>query len=245
MSKASFVLFDCWDTVITYRVSNPQWMAERLLDNCDNTENRSAQEITEFFFNLMDEYYRTMNDFDSSIGPLLNYLCIAMGLKPKMSIDRLQSEVLEGQYEPEPLPGLKDIMDFLDRHGIGYAVASNTVYGAQGTKAHIDGCYPNNHLAFVMASSEVAVKKPNPRFFQTAAKIAGKKPADCIYIGDNFFADVFGSQRSGFHASVWYNRRDEYPPFEYHHEIPTTLKYYEIHEYHELLPILEKELAIK
>lgn len=44
---------------------------------------------------------------------------------------------------------------------------------------------------------DIWCQKPNPRFFEIGAKLAGSKNEETIYIGDNFYADVYGSWLSG------------------------------------------------
>jgi putative hydrolase of the HAD superfamily len=55
------------------------------------------------------------------------------------------------------------------------------------------------HLAFVVISGEVGHWKPDPAIFDHALRLSGTDPAETVYVGDNYFADVVGAKRAGLH----------------------------------------------
>jgi len=52
-------------------------------------------------------------------------------------------------------------------------------------------------LGVVVTSQEVGINKPEPGIFQEALKKAGVKPAEAIYVGDQYQFDVVGSEGAG------------------------------------------------
>jgi putative hydrolase of the HAD superfamily len=52
-------------------------------------------------------------------------------------------------------------------------------------------------LQVVVTSQEVGFNKPNPEIFQEALKQAGVKPANAIYVGDQYQIDVVGANGAG------------------------------------------------
>ena len=52
-------------------------------------------------------------------------------------------------------------------------------------------------LQLVVTSQEVGFTKPHPKIFQAAIKQAGVKPAEAIYVGDQYQYDVVGANEAG------------------------------------------------
>jgi putative hydrolase of the HAD superfamily len=53
------------------------------------------------------------------------------------------------------------------------------------------------YFDFALAAGEVQVWKPDPGLFEHALERVGLAPADAIYVGDNYYADVVGSRSAG------------------------------------------------
>ncbi|MGF1506756.1 MAG: HAD family hydrolase, partial [Anaerolineae bacterium] len=53
------------------------------------------------------------------------------------------------------------------------------------------------HLNFTLAAGQVAMWKPDPGLFDAALDLAGCNPAEAVYVGVNYCADVVGAQRAG------------------------------------------------
>ncbi len=52
-------------------------------------------------------------------------------------------------------------------------------------------------LQVMVTSQEVGFNKPHPEIFQAALKQAGVKPAEAIYVGDQYQIDVVGANKAG------------------------------------------------
>ena len=92
---------------------------------------------------------------------------------------------------------------------------------------------PNNSFEFLVASSRVATKKPQPLFFKLGAAKAGVKCEECLYIGDTFSSDVFGSSSANMNPA-WLNWKNKQPNPNYH-----VRDFIEVENYEELINILE------
>jgi len=60
----------------------------------------------------------------------------------------------------------------------------------------------------IVISVEVGWRKPDPKIFNEVLSLIDITPAEAIYIGDNFFADVIGSKSIGMDV-IWINRHEE------------------------------------
>jgi len=53
------------------------------------------------------------------------------------------------------------------------------------------------HFDVALSSGEVGQAKPNPAFFTAALERFGAAAGRCLYVGDNYWADVVGAERAG------------------------------------------------
>lgn len=240
MAKINAVIFDCWSTVIHYHENEETPGIELLLDVCDNPDHVQAKQIQDFFHNLMDEYYLRMNDFDVRFTAIFNYVCKANNLTPRVSLEEIE-DMYERHLSPTPVENLDKVISFLKSKGITIGVCSNTIHSEEHTKEFIKSCWPDMPFDFVMASSNYAVKKPNKRFFDLGAKLAGTTNDKAIYVGDDFFHDVYGSYEAGYAKSIWYNPYGRTKSFytERYPYMNPDVKHKEIKDYLELVEILK------
>lgn len=66
-------------------------------------------------------------------------------------------------------------------------------------------------LKVVVISQEVGFRKPNPCLFRRASEGLGARPAEVLFVGDDFSADVVGAQNSGM-PCAWLNPEEKEPP---------------------------------
>ncbi len=87
-------------------------------------------------------------------------------------------------------------------------------------------------LGCIIVSDEVGVRKPDAAIFLRAAGCLGRRPSECLHVGDSYDTDVVGARNAGMLA-CWFNptksqlrRGAEKPDFE-------------IASLHEILQVLE------
>lgn len=52
---------------------------------------------------------------------------------------------------------------------------------------------------FTLSAGQAGSWKPDPGIFRRAVEIAGSRPEQAAYIGDNYYADILGAQAAGLH----------------------------------------------
>jgi len=62
----------------------------------------------------------------------------------------------------------------------------------------------SNMFESIVVSGEVGYVKPHARPFETLLSYMGLSPSDCVYIGDNWLADVQGCQADGHAVCLHY-----------------------------------------
>jgi putative hydrolase of the HAD superfamily len=98
-----------------------------------------------------------------------------------------------------PLEGAAEALADLRRRGHRLGVITNWDSSARKLLAEhgLDGFFEQ-----VVVSSEVGCEKPDRRIFDLAMAAAGVRPAECLYVGDNYYLDAVGARGAGMHALV-------------------------------------------
>ena len=162
---------------------------------------RPIKDIT-VAYHLADKYF--MREFPGVLGKhfkeyankyeelMLEYLKV----QPSMKIPNEDEESkLKWTAFPETLPTLQK----LKRAGFGIGLISNWDPSARDvlSQTGID-----KYLDYAVISSEVKVEKPNEEIFYYGLKKADVSPEESMYIGDNYYDDVLGSQRVGMDSML-------------------------------------------
>ena len=103
----------------------------------------------------------------------------------------------------EAMPGVQAMLAQLRARGIRTGVVSNLGWSGEALTARLRRLLPEHEFEFVIASSDVAVRKPNPLIFRAALAKAGLFPEEVWFCGDQIAADVHGAQGAGIFP-VWY-----------------------------------------
>ena len=96
-----------------------------------------------------------------------------------------------------------DLGELLDRLKISTGVISNIGWSGQALEHRLKDLFPSHRFAFVLASSEYGIRKPDPLLFQIALKKARLPGGKIWFCGDNPQADIQGAQAAGMFP-VWY-----------------------------------------
>jgi len=60
----------------------------------------------------------------------------------------------------------------------------------------------DKYIEKVYISDEVGIRKPNPKLFAVAVERSGKKPENCLYIGDHYYNDVLPARSIGMQTCL-------------------------------------------
>ena len=138
-----------------------------------------------------------------------------------------------------PRPGLKETMEGLHAMGIRLGVISNIISTTLVPYA-LKKYGIADYMECVIMSSEVGIRKPDPRIFEVAMQKMHTTAAEMGYVGDTISRDVLGSRNAGLGLVV----RIENPAIAHRDAAfqgPDAPKAdYVIRELPELLPILAK-----
>ncbi len=129
---------------------------------------------------------------------------ISLGASPSQAgeLAPLITQYMLESYRPAsivPQDGMR-LLPLLQQSGYTLAVISNRETSYQ---SELEALGLRPYFAFSLAAGEVRAWKPQAEIFLHACRQAQVTPAEAVYIGDNYFADVIGSQRAGLQPILY------------------------------------------
>jgi HAD superfamily hydrolase (TIGR01549 family) len=82
------------------------------------------------------------------------------------------------------------------------AAVSNGLPDVQYGKLETIGV--RNMLSCIVLSEEVGMRKPDPKIFLHAARLLGRRPDECLFVGDSYISDIIGAKKAGLYT-CWFN----------------------------------------
>ena len=110
--------------------------------------------------------------------------------------------------EPEVLATL----DRLREAGYRMGLVSNISLRPNLMRADLERMGLSKYLDATVFSSEVGVRKPDPRIFHEALDRLSAEPAETVFVGDRLYDDVSGAQAVGMRAILTRQFRQEDDP---------------------------------
>lgn len=95
----------------------------------------------------------------------------------------------------EVVPGTFEILDYLKQKNYKLHIITNGF--EEVTHRKIEGSGMANYFETVTSADSLGVRKPNPKIFDHALKIASATKEESILIGDDWIADVLGAKNFG------------------------------------------------
>lgn len=109
------------------------------------------------------------------------------------------------------LPGAKEFLITMRRHGKRMAIITNGVYRVQHNRFLTAGLH--EFFEFSLSSEEAGAAKPNAEIFIEAMRMARVRSNEVVYIGDSLESDYEGSLNAGIDF-IWFGpnaRRNKGP----------------------------------
>jgi len=114
----------------------------------------------------------------------------AMDLAPEMHTR------MDREYQPKDMvfPEVRPTLEALQQAGYRLAVLSNRTnpFGD-----YMDELGLADYFEFALAAGEIGAWKPDPAVFIPALERLDAAPAQVLYVGDNYYADIVGARAAG------------------------------------------------
>jgi putative hydrolase of the HAD superfamily len=241
MKKPKMILFDFGHTLICESSFNGVRGTEAVLKYAVRNENNlSAQEVSRFSSKIFEEMGRMARDHGAEVHNhmtqrlVYEYLQIDIPLLP----EEMEQIFWDNAAPAIPMPNIHQVLDYLYKQGIRTGVISNIAFSGSSVKKKINSLLPNNHFEFIIASSEYAIRKPNPMIFELALRKANLAAGEVWYCGDNTKFDVYGASAVGIFP-VWFHSPLECDYRDKSLDIKPNCEHLYINDWLELIAVLE------
>lgn len=199
MNRPKMILFDYGDT-LAHESSPDLLRAERAVFPyiTENPRHVTPEEAAA----LGEELFQRANasrvlGFEIHEWPMLRCKYEALGIRFSISLEKVETLLCENITVHEPMPHIEELLGYLREEGIPTGVVSNIGWSGKTLERTLEKLLPEHRFAFVLASSEYVVRKPDPILFSIALQRAGFAPEEVWFCGDNPEADIAGARASG------------------------------------------------
>jgi putative hydrolase of the HAD superfamily len=125
-------------------------------------------------------------------------------LVPEFSAERIAPLAVELTYQYRQSMGRRvvqqdgrEVVEALRARGYTLGIISNIITSRE-IPEWLEADNFGRYFKSVVLSSVFGRRKPDPAIYLEASRIAGVKPARCVYVGDNLKRDVTGTRQAGF-----------------------------------------------
>ncbi|MCD4825436.1 MAG: HAD family hydrolase [Phycisphaerae bacterium] len=201
------ILFDLGDTLLDFgKVDFPRMFREGADGAYDYLQKRGYSLPSRRWYGLFHRLAIHWNVLVSAISrrefnslDVLERCCRRMGLY--LSADE-HMELCWKWYEPlcrhaTVETGLAEMLTNLKADGLKLVIVSNTFVPGQILDRHLAMERLLEHLPDRIYSCNIGHRKPHPRIFHEALRLAGTTPEEVMFVGDTPKADILGASRLG------------------------------------------------
>jgi FMN phosphatase YigB (HAD superfamily) len=205
MKKIKAILFDLDGTLFHHLPSSGEVFMEYVRSlgfQVSETDRIRAEHWVHYYFAYSPEIQADTKLFeDDQKGFWVNFMkrrLVAVGIDKMQSVNLAPnvSAYMSKVYKPETqVPeDARALLKLLKESGYMLGMVSNrdNPYQEEMQKLNLD-CY----FQFFLAGGEVNSFKPEVLIFERALELSGTAAQETMYVGDNYFADIVGSQRAG------------------------------------------------
>ena len=122
-----------------------------------------------------------------------------------VSLEELEWQFWQAGAPAEPAEHIASLLEELNRQGIAVGVVSNLMYSGKTLARRLAEFLPGQRFAFALSTCDYVYRKPQKQIFDLALTLAGCKPEEALFCGDNLRCDIWGAHNAGI-PSVWYTR---------------------------------------
>ena len=244
MNKPKMVLFDYGNTIITETIHGFDKGNEALLKsavknplNITIKELQSkADEVIKGISKRMGCNNRFYQPYELSWASINRYIYEYFDIEFDESYEELEWIYWNNATSAKPSENIERLLEYLYENNIKTGVVSNIMLSGNSLKRRIQEILPENHFAFVIASSEYIYRKPEKEIFEMALIKSGLSANEVWFCGDNPICDIEGALNLNIQP-VWYKKT-----FKEKCDLKMTLQggYIEINDWLELRDIIER-----
>ena len=242
MKKPEMIIFDYGHTLLYEPGFNAMRCEEAAYPYIvENLQNLTVEQIYAEVQRVFAEFHgQRESGIEIHEWQIMRLVYEYLGLKFNISYRELEEIEWNAASPGAVMPGVEDMLDYLNDVGIRTAVISNIGWSGNALTNRINRLLPNNRFEFIMASSEYAIRKPNRMLFETALRKANLSADVVWYCGDDIRADIKGAHGAGIFPVLYEGKEaGEVNPVTYQNEGESIdFDYLHIHNWNEMTALL-------
>ncbi|MGY5853007.1 MAG: HAD family hydrolase [Candidatus Thorarchaeota archaeon] len=104
-----------------------------------------------------------------------------------------------------PYPGVSELLSNLENRGLELGILTNSFVG--NADIILENWNLRHHFKAIVDCGKVNAFKPMPQLFEGILSLLDASPAETLFVGDEYYADMVGGKRASL-TTVWINHRE-------------------------------------
>jgi putative hydrolase of the HAD superfamily len=196
------VFFDLYQTLVHYQPSQEELEADALKNLGINTTaaalRRPILTANEYIYRQIAKKPLSQRSKEEVMALYAEYQRIVLkeaGIAADEKIVlRLLGMMQQAKMDLVLFDDVMPAIDDLKKRNLKLGLISNI---EQNMTATLDKLGLSTELDIIVTSQDAGFTKPQPEIFQYALEKAGVKPADAVYVGDQYQVDMVGAKKAG------------------------------------------------
>lgn len=200
MNKPKMILFDYGHTLLAEPNYDSLCGTKAVMGHAiKNPQNLTVEQVDKFAAQLFFGVCEQVREIGSELHNLQFQRLLYEYLQIEFDVSLVKVEQIywDNAAPGTGMPHAEELLRYLYQRGIRTGVISNIGFSGDVLKMRLNRLLPDNHLEFVIASSEYMIRKPNPLLFELALRKAHLSAGDVWFCGDSPSADVAGAFAAG------------------------------------------------
>lgn len=144
------------------------------------------------------------SDIEIQMVAYLRFLQHRLGLQFDQNITELEIEVSRHAHQPNPLPYIRDVLEWCHQQQMRIVVLSNSSFSSDSLRDIIKLVQLDDLIDEVLSSADTLYRKPKSYFFEIGIRACQVAVNDILYIGNDYAIDIIGANQVQL-ATCWYN----------------------------------------
>ncbi len=220
------ILIDMGDTLIHNVNFNFSKALDALYDAFDNPI-VSRQEFHKFENLVKEETFDKRQTIEIRCMDYIRLLMRRFDLHSKYTLEELEDIFVSNISQTVLVDNVIDVLEHFKKKNYKIIVLSNTMFSSSVISKELSQI--SSYFTEIIASGDYVVRKPDKAFFELGIGRMGLATNEIVYIGNDYYFDIYGSSLVGM-KSVWLNEKELIPPKEFE-----VKDYIEIKNYKQLI----------
>ncbi len=205
------IIFDLGGTIFIQKENVLDNVIKKVLINSYMVNTNEIDDICDFAVKIENEISnkRNLSNIEFTKYNLIHTIEKRYNLQPVKKPNEIELLFWDNQFEIQISDKLPALLAKLREHSVRMCILSNSSYSGDLLERQLDQFGIRHFFEFVLASSDIGIRKPYGAVFEIALNKLGLNSNEVWYVGDSLEEDIIGAKQNGIYSILVSAHLDE------------------------------------